>query len=94
MIIGSIKEDLSLEKRVSLTPESAKNIISLGLTVCIEKDYAFHLGINDKDYVDVGVIIKNSQIDVLLQAQSCSSVVQKSKILLGSFIFGLIYNFS
>ena len=69
MIIGSIKEDLSLEKRVSLTPESAKNIISLGLTVCIEKDYAFHLGINDEDYVDVGVIIKNSQIDVL---QSCN----------------------
>ena len=44
MIIGSIKEDLSLEKRVSLTPESAKNIISLGLKVCVEKDYALHLG--------------------------------------------------
>ena len=69
MIIGSIKEDLSLEKRVSLTPESAKNIISLGLKVCVEKDYALHLGINDKDYTDVGVIIKESQNDVL---QSCN----------------------
>ena len=37
MIIGSTKEDLSLEKRVALTPETAKNIISLGLKVCIEK---------------------------------------------------------
>ena len=37
MIIGSIKEDLALEKRVSLTPETAKNIIGLGLKLCIEK---------------------------------------------------------
>ena len=27
MIVGSIKENLSLEKRVSITPETAKNII-------------------------------------------------------------------
>ena len=27
MIVGSTKEDLSLEKRVALTPETAKNII-------------------------------------------------------------------
>ena len=36
MIVGSIKEDLALEKRVSITPETAKNIMSLGLKVCIE----------------------------------------------------------
>ena len=27
MIAGSIKENLTLEKRVSITPETAKNII-------------------------------------------------------------------
>ena len=31
MIVGSTKEDLTIEKRVSLTPESSKNIIGLGL---------------------------------------------------------------
>ena len=31
MIVGSIKEDLTLEKRVAVTPETAKNIIALGL---------------------------------------------------------------
>ena len=31
MIVGSIKEDLASEKRVSVTPETAKNIINLGL---------------------------------------------------------------
>ena len=34
MIVGSTKEDLSLEKRVALTPETAKNIIGLD-TGCV-----------------------------------------------------------
>ena len=65
MIVGSIKENITLEKRVSLTPESSKNIIGLGLKVCIEKGYALHLGINDSEYKDVGVEIKASSQDVL-----------------------------
>ena len=65
MIVGSIKENTTLEKRVSLTPESAKNIIGLGLKVCIEKEYASHLGINDEDYKDIGVDIKESSKEVL-----------------------------
>ena len=55
MIVGSIKENTTLEKRISITPESAKNIIGLGLKVCVEKGYAIHLGIDDKDYNDIGV---------------------------------------
>ena len=65
MIVGSTKEDLALEKRVSLTPETAKNIIGLGLKVCIEKDYANHLGIQDQEYINIGVEIKDSSQEVL-----------------------------
>ena len=65
MIVGSIKENTTLEKRVSITPESAKNIIGLGIKVCIEKDYATHLGINDNEYKDNGVEIKVSSKEVL-----------------------------
>ena len=65
MIVGSIKEDLTVEKRVSLTPETVKNIIGLGLKVCIEKDYASHLGIKDNNYKDAGAEIKNSSSEVL-----------------------------
>ena len=65
MIVGSIKENTASEKRVSITPESAKNIISLGLKVCIEKDYALHLGISNDKYRNIGVEIKNSSQDVL-----------------------------
>jgi len=73
MIVGSIKEDLTIEKRVSLTPETAKNIIGLGLKVCIEKDYATHLGIQDNNYIDAGVEIKNSSEDVL---NSCNALIK------------------
>ena len=65
MIVGSIKENLVSEKRVSITPESAKNIIGLGLKVCVEKDYALHLGINDNEYKNIGAEIKNSSKEVL-----------------------------
>ncbi len=73
MIIGSLKEDLALEKRVSLTPETAKNIISLGLEVCIEKNYASHLGIDDNNYKVAGVEVKDSSREVL----SSSSLITK-----------------
>ena len=65
MIVGSTKEDLTLEKRVSLTPVTAKNIIGLGLKICIEKGYADHLGIQDKEYINIGVEIKDSSQEVL-----------------------------
>ncbi len=65
MIVGSIKENTILEKRVSVTPESAKNIIGLGLKVCVEKDYALHLGIHDSDYKNIGVEIKDSSKEVV-----------------------------
>ena len=65
MSVGSIKENISLEKRVAITPETAKNIISLGLNINLEKDYANHLGIKDKQYEDVGVKFYNSPLDVI-----------------------------
>ena len=65
MIVGSIKENLSLERRISITPETAKNIINLGLQICIENDYATHIGIQDEEYKNVGVEIKSSSKEVL-----------------------------
>ena len=65
MIVGSIKEDINLEKRVSITPETAKNIIALGLSVNIEKNYAVHLGIKDEQYEEIGVKFFNSSKEVI-----------------------------
>ena len=64
MIVGSIKEDINLEKRVSITPETAKNIIALGLNVNLEKNYAIHLGVEDKQYEETGVKFYSSSKEV------------------------------
>ena len=74
MIVGSIKENTTLEKRVSITPESAKNIISLGLKVCIEKNYASHLGIQDDEFKNNGVEIKNSSTEVFTSSNLITKV--------------------
>jgi len=73
MIVGSTKEDLSLEKRIAITPEAAKSIINLGIKICIEKNYAIHIGINDEEYKTVGVEIKNTPDEVI---KSCKLLVK------------------
>ncbi len=95
MIVGSIKEDLSLEKRVSITPETAKNIINLGLKICIENDYATHLGINDSEYKDVGVEIKNSSNEILnvsnlLLKVNCPSTEEISNLKNKTILIGML----
>ena len=49
-IIGSVKEDLNLEKRIAITPDIIKKFTNLNLSVLIEKNYANHLGILDEEY--------------------------------------------
>ena len=70
--IGSIKEDLILEKRISITPEIVKKFKSLNFSVSIESKYGEHLGIKDELYKDSGAILCNSAKDVY----------EKSKIIL------------
>jgi H+-translocating NAD(P) transhydrogenase subunit alpha len=63
--VGSIKENVSFEKRVAITPETAKNIISLGLSISLEKSYANHLGISDEQYEKIGVKFYNNSTEVI-----------------------------
>ena len=65
MSVGSIKENINLEKRVAITPETAKNITALGLNISLEKNYANHLGIADKQYEEVGVKFYNNSLEVI-----------------------------
>ncbi len=63
-IIGSVKEDLSFEKRVSVTPETAKKFTDLGFSVNLEKKYAEHIGISDEDYKKNGANINFSRKEI------------------------------
>ncbi len=64
MIIGSISENLELEKRVSITPEIVRKYKNLGLEVHIKKNYALHLGLSDKDFENEGatILLNNDEV--------------------------------
>ena len=95
MIVASIKEDFNLEKRISITPETAKNLIALGLGINLEKNYATHLGIDDKEYENYGVkflnnsseVINNSDLILLVNCPNDSDFtsLKEKQILIGMF---------
>jgi len=92
MIIGSISENIKLEKRVAITPDVIKKYKSLGLDIYLSKDYASHLGINDNLYETEGASILNSdevlsKSDAILQMNMPEDVIlnklKKNQILIG-----------
>ena len=93
MIIGSISENIEVEKRVAVTPDILKKYKSLGLEVHLNKNYAVHIGINDKEYETNGAkILANteeviSKSNAILQMNILSdenlSKLTKEQILIG-----------
>jgi len=94
-VIGSVKEDLDLEKRISITPETVKKFIKLGFSVNLEKGYAEHLGLQDKEYEISGAIIKETKKDVFEKSEIILKVnfppeeeinlIKNKSILIGQF---------
>ena len=68
-IVGSVKEDLAVEKRISITPEIVKKYIDLKFSVFLEKNYAEHLGITDEEYKNCGANLYNSAKEVLEKSE-------------------------
>ena len=95
MRVGSILENQNLEKRIAITPEIIKKYISLGFEVFLSKGYGSHLGINDKDYLDLGAKISNDEneiltsSDIILQlgilTDDKNSLIKKDQNLIGVF---------
>ena len=93
MKIASVSENLNIEKRISITPEIAKKYISLGLEVSLIKNYAAHLGINDNEYSDLGVIINENEKEIISNADVITqlnlpsddkcSLIKENKTLIG-----------
>ena len=65
MIIGSISENKNLEYRVAITPDIIKKYKSLGLEIHLSKDYASHIGIDDKDYESEGATILSNDDEII-----------------------------
>ena len=94
-IIGSVKEDHTIEKRISITPDTAKKFSDLKLSVFLENNYANHIGILDDEYKKVGVsfcssaneVYEKSQIVLKVNSPSVNEVnlIGKESILIGQF---------
>ena len=94
-IIGSVKEDLVTEKRISITPETVKKLIDLNFSVFLEKKYGEHLGIDDEEYKNKGASLESSAKEVLEKSEiilkvNCPSndeinSIKNKSILIGQF---------
>ena len=94
-IIGSVKEDLAVEKRISITPETVKKLIDLKFSVFLEKNYGDHLGISDEEFKNKGANLYGSAKEVLEKSEiilkvNCPSseqinAIKNKSILIGQF---------
>ena len=94
MRIGSVLENHEIEKRISITPDIVKKYLSLGFEILLSENYGRHIGINDDEYLKLGVKISkdNQEIlnssDILVQlgmlTDNQSSTLKENQILIGA----------
>ena len=93
--IGSLKEDLNIEKRISITPETVKKFVDLNFSIFVEKNFGSHLGISDEEYVSKGAKIVNTVKEVVEKSEiilkvNCpsddqSNFIKNNSLLIGQF---------
>ena len=94
-IIGSVKEDLAIEKRITITPDIIKKYTDLKFSVLLENNYGEHLGINDQVYKKRGANLCSSakevfeRSEIILKVNSPSkeeiNLIKSQSILIGQF---------
>ena len=94
-IIGSVKEDLAIEKRITITPDIIKKYTDLKFSVLLENNYGEHLGINDQVYKKKGANLCSSakevfeRSEIILKVNSPSkeeiNLIKSKSILIGQF---------
>jgi len=94
MIIGSILEKESFEKRVLITPDTIKKFMHLGFKVNIENNFGNFLNIKDEDFKSIGAhCLKRNEIlsssDILLKINCPTfeeiAFLKENTILIGNF---------
>ena len=99
MKIGSIKENLEIEQRISVTPEIIKKYKSLNLNIILPKGYGTHLGISDEEFQKEGAEILESDEKVLSEADTIlqMSLISENnleKLKNGQFLIGVLNPYS
>ena len=94
MKIGSVKENKNIEKRIAITPDILKKYSSHGFEICLSENYGTHIGIDDKQYLDLGAKIFKDDREILessdlilqlgmLSDENCLSL-RENQILIGA----------
>ena len=93
MRIGSVLENQKIEKRISITPDIIKKYTSLGFEIFLSENYGRHIGINDDEYLKLGVKISKDDKEILSSSNIIvqlgmlpddkSSIIKESQILIG-----------
>ena len=65
MKIASLSENMNIERRIAITPETAKKFISIGFEVSLPSDYGLHLGFDNESYKSLGVKILENEKDIV-----------------------------
>ena len=68
MNIASILENQKIEKRIAITPEIAKKYISFGFDVSLSENYGSHLGFENEEYRELGVLILKDEKEIINNA--------------------------
>ena len=93
MRIGSVLENQEIEKRISITPDIVKKYSSLGFEIFLSENYGRHIGINDEEYLKLGVKISKDDQEILnssdiivqlgMLTDNKSSILKENQILIG-----------
>jgi NAD(P) transhydrogenase subunit alpha len=93
--LGSVSENLSFEKRISVTPEIAKTYINLGFQIFLNSNYGSHLGFSDREYKELNVEILNDPKEVIRKSDLIiqlnllddekSNLIKENQTLIGVF---------
>ena len=68
MKLAVLKEDIDIEKRVSILPSFVEKYLKLGLEVEIESGLATHLNVSDEDFIKKGAKVSKNRKDILADA--------------------------
>ncbi|WP_111720810.1 Re/Si-specific NAD(P)(+) transhydrogenase subunit alpha [Homoserinimonas sp. OAct 916] len=92
MQVGVLSERVDGERRVAVTPESAKQLIAAGLEVLVEAGAGVKAGLPDSAYTEAGAIVQNSVdlsvLDVLCHVRPLTAA-QVAELHRGAITVGL-----
>ena len=86
MRIGSILENREVEKRIAITPEIIKKYSSLGFEICLSENYGSHLGIQDEEFLKLGVKILKDDNEIIRSSDMIVQLVFPPTFYFGQFL--------